>query len=87
MHVGVVNYLAGMDVSTSVIANIDMLHASFYQCSCDVAKCALIVAIDRERRCILAVYISVELKQPLCFTRAFGKSDVFGFEGRQGDEI
>jgi len=48
MHVGVVNYLAGMEVLTIVIANIDMLHASFYDSSCDVTKCALIVAINRE---------------------------------------
>ena len=49
MHVGVVNYLAGMEVSTIVIANIDILRASFYDSSCDVTKCALIVPIDRER--------------------------------------
>ena len=48
MHVGVVNYLAGMEVSTIVTVNIDMLHASFYDSSCDVTKCALIVAIDQE---------------------------------------
>jgi len=49
MHVGVINYLVGMEVSTIVIANIDMLCASFYDSSCDMTKCALIVAIDRER--------------------------------------
>ena len=49
MHIGVVNYLAGMDVSTIVIANIDMLHASFYDSSCNATKCTLIVASDRER--------------------------------------
>ena len=48
MHIGVVNYLGGMEVSTIVIANMDMLQASFYDSSCDVTMCALIVAIDRE---------------------------------------
>ena len=61
MHIGVVNYLAGMEISTIVIANINMLCASLYDPSCDMTKCALIVAVDRERRCIIAVYISVEL--------------------------
>jgi len=49
MHVGVVNYLVGLEVSTIVIANIHILHASFYDSSCEVTKCALIVAIDWER--------------------------------------
>jgi len=48
MYVGVVNSLAGMKVSTIVIANIDMLCASFYDSSCDVTKCTLIVTIYRE---------------------------------------
>jgi hypothetical protein len=46
MHVGVVNYLVGMEVSTIVMAIIDMLGVSFYDSSCDVSKCGLIVAID-----------------------------------------
>ena len=62
MYVGVVNYLAGMEISTIVIANVDMLCASLYDPSCDLTKCALIVAVDRERRCVFAVYISVELE-------------------------
>jgi len=49
MPLGVVNYIVSMEVSTIGIANIDVLGASFYVCSCDVTKCALIVAIDRER--------------------------------------
>jgi len=62
VHVGVVNYLAGMEISTIVIANVDMLCASLSDPSCDMTKCALIVTIDRERRCVFAVYISVELE-------------------------
>jgi len=87
MYIGVVNYLPGMVISTIVIANVDMLPASLYDPSFDTTKCALIVAIDRERRGIFAVYISVELEQPLRITGDFGRSDVFGFEGRHGDEI
>jgi len=49
MYIGVVNYLAGMEVSTIVIANIDILRASFYDSSCDVTKYALIIEIDQER--------------------------------------
>jgi hypothetical protein len=70
-----------MEISTIVMANVDMLCASFYNPSCDMTKCALIVAIDRERRCIFTMYISVELKQPLRFMGAFGIRDVFRFEG------
>ena len=62
MHVGVVNYLAGMEISTIVIANVDMLCASRYDPSSDMTKWVLIVAIDREWRCIIAGYISVELE-------------------------
>jgi len=71
MHVEVVNYLVGMEILTIVIANIDMLRASFYDPSCDITKCTLIVAFNRKRRCIFAVYISVELEQPFRF---IGKS-------------
>ena len=81
MHIGVDNYLAGMEVSTIVIANVDMLCASLYDASCDMTKCALIVTIDLERRCIFAVYILVELVYSLCFTGALRTSDVIGFEG------
>jgi hypothetical protein len=49
MHVEVVNYHVGMEISTIVIANIDMLCESFYDSSCDVTKHAPIVAIDQER--------------------------------------
>jgi len=49
MDEGVVNYLAGLEVSTIVIGNINMLRGSFYDSSCDVTKCAWIGAIDRER--------------------------------------
>jgi len=49
MHVGVVNYPVGMEVSTVVIANIDMLRASFYHSRWNVTKCTLILAIDWER--------------------------------------
>jgi len=49
MHIEAVNYLAGMEISTIVIANVHMLRASCYDSSCDMTKCTLIVAIDRER--------------------------------------
>jgi len=62
VYVGVVNYLAGMEISTIVIANVDMLCASLYDPSCDKTKCALIVALDREPRWVFAVTISVELE-------------------------
>jgi hypothetical protein len=62
VHVGVINYLAAMEVSTIVLANIDMVCASRYDPSGNMSKCALIIAIDRERRCVFPVYISVELE-------------------------
>jgi len=58
-----------------------MLCASIYDPSADMTKRALIVSIDQERRCIFAMYISVELKQSLRFSGVFETSDVFGFEG------
>jgi len=78
MHVGVVNYLAGWQFMTIEIANIDMLRASFYDSSYDGTKCPLIVAIDRERRCIFAMYISGDLEQPFRFTQSLGAGDVYG---------
>jgi len=62
VHVGVVNGLAGLENLTIVIANVDMLCASLHDPSCEMTKCAMIVAVDRERRCIFAVCISVELE-------------------------
>lgn len=49
MHVEAVNYLAGLEVLTIVIANIDMLDAGFYDSSCEVTKCTLNDAFDREQ--------------------------------------
>jgi hypothetical protein len=49
MYVGVVNYDSDMEISTIVVANVDIICVSFYDSSCDETKCALIVAIDRER--------------------------------------
>jgi hypothetical protein len=62
MYIGVVNYLPGLEISTIVIANVDMLCASHYDPICNMTKCALIVPVDRERRCVFAAYISVELE-------------------------
>jgi len=62
VQVGVVNYLAAMQISTIVVENVNMLWASLDDPNCDITKSALIVAIDRERRCVFAVYISVELE-------------------------
>jgi hypothetical protein len=81
VHVGVFNYLAGMGNTTIVIANINTFCASVYDPSCDMTNCALIISIDRERRCSFAVNIAVELKQSLCFTGAFGTTEELGFEG------
>jgi len=80
MYVGVVTYLVSMEVLTIVIASINMLCASFYDSSCDVTKWVLSIAIDRERRYIFAVYISVEPVQPFRFTGALGAGDAFSFE-------
>jgi hypothetical protein len=62
MHVGVVHYIPGMEISTIVISNVDMRCASLYDPICDMTKCALIVAIGQEWRCVFGVYISVELE-------------------------
>jgi hypothetical protein len=69
-----------MEISTIEIATVDMLCASFYDYSWEVTKCALIVAIDQEQRCIFAVYTAVELEWPFRFTRALGAGDAFSFE-------
>ena len=63
-----------------MIANVNVLRASLYDPGCNMTKCALIVATDRERRCVFAVYISVELGQTFPCTGAFGASDGFGLE-------
>jgi hypothetical protein len=78
MHIGVVNNPAGMEVTTIVIANVNILRPSIYDSSCDVTKCALFVAIDLEQRCIFAVGISGVLEQPFRITGALGAGDVFG---------
>ena len=49
MHFGIVSNHPGMEVSTIEIGNIDMPPASIVDSSCDVTKCALIVAMNRER--------------------------------------
>jgi hypothetical protein len=70
-----------MEISTIVIANVDMICGSIYDPSCDMTKCAMIITIDGERRCVFAMYISVELEYSLCFMGAQGICDIFGFEG------
>jgi hypothetical protein len=75
------------EILTIVIANINMLCARFSGPRCAMTKCVMIVAIDRELRCVFAVHIMVELELPLCFTRAHGTIDVFGSECGLGNEI
>jgi len=87
VHIGVVNYLAGMEISTIVIANVHMLCANLYDPSYVMTKCVLIVTIDREWRSIIAMYYSVEQEQRLCFTGALGTYNVFSLEGCHGDEM
>jgi hypothetical protein len=62
VHIGVFHYLAAMEISTIVNGNVDMYGASISEYSCDLTKCALFVAIDRELRCIIAVYVLMERK-------------------------
>jgi hypothetical protein len=49
LYLGVVNNLAGLEISTIVTANVDILHTSFCASSHDVTNCALIVARDTEQ--------------------------------------
>jgi len=87
MHVGVINYIAGMEVSTIVISNVDMVCATYYHSSCDVTKYPFIVAIDWEQWCVCAMYIPVELEQPFRFTWPLGAGGVLNFKSWYSDEI
>jgi hypothetical protein len=62
VYIRVVNYPAGMEISTCVIEDIDMLCASIYDPSGDMTKWALMVANNWKQRSVFAVYISVELE-------------------------
>jgi hypothetical protein len=46
MDVGVADYLAIVEISTVVVANVDMLRPSFDDSSSDVSESALVVATD-----------------------------------------
>jgi hypothetical protein len=81
MHVGVVHYLSGMKNSSIVIENVHMLPLRFYDPSCDIIKCALIIIIVWEWLYVFAVYIAMEQNQPLHSTGAVRTRDGFGFEG------
>jgi len=87
MYVRLASYLGGMEIWTIVIANIEMLHASLYDFSCDVTNCALIVRIDQEWWYVFAVYIPVELWQPLHLMEAFGAGDILSIIGWHSDDI
>jgi hypothetical protein len=80
VHVEVVNYLAGMEISTIVIGNVNMLCASLYDPSPDMTQCTLIIAIDQEQRCVFAECILVDLELPLCLMGSHGIRDVLDFE-------
>ena len=49
MHVGVVDYSSSMQISTVVIANVDMLSSSFDDSHGDKSESTLIVAVDWQR--------------------------------------
>jgi hypothetical protein len=76
-----------MEISTIGIVNFDMLCPCFYDSTCEVTKCALIVAIDREGSFVFHVYISVQLEQPFRFTGALEAGDEFSLESWHSDEI
>jgi hypothetical protein len=57
VHIEAVNDGGGMDISTIVIVNVNMLGVSLYDASCNVAECNLFSAIIREWRCVFAMYI------------------------------
>jgi len=62
VHAGVVDYFAGVAITTIVIAIIDILCASLHDPSCEMTKCALIIANNWEWIYSFAVYNSVELE-------------------------
>ena len=49
MHVGVVDYLSSMQISTVVIANVHMLSSSIDDSRGDKSQRTLIVAVDWQR--------------------------------------
>ena len=48
MDIEVVNDSTSLEISTIVIANVDMLCTTHYNPSCGMTMCALIVAIDQK---------------------------------------
>jgi len=86
MHIGVGHDLVGSTISTIVIAIIEKVSASLYHCRCQVTKCARIDAIDWERWCVFAMYISGKLGTPVRINGALRAGNVFGFESWQCDE-
>jgi len=62
VHVGLVSCPPGRAISHIVIANVDKLWVSLNDLYSDITKCALIVTMDWDRRCVFAVYMSVELE-------------------------
>jgi len=49
VNIGVVDYLSSMQISTVVIANIDVFSLSFDNSSRDMGESTLIVAVDWQR--------------------------------------
>ena len=49
MHVGVVDYSSSVQISTAVIANVDVLSLSFDDSRGDQIETTLIVAVDWQR--------------------------------------
>jgi hypothetical protein len=77
MYIQVVNYGVGMEISTAVIANIDLLCTSLYHSSCDGTKYTQTVTIDWEWWFVFSVYILVELEQPFRIMGAIRTGDAF----------
>jgi hypothetical protein len=81
MHAGGVVYRAGTEISTIGIGRVDMHCTRCYDPRGYMTLQTLIAAIDWTWRCIFDNRISKELESPLCFLVAFGRIDVFRFEG------
>jgi len=80
MQIGVVNYPKCVEISTIAIGNIDTLCARFYDSSCDVTRCVVIVGINWEGLCVLAVYILVQLEYQFYCKEAVETGNVFGLK-------
>jgi len=86
VYVGVVDYVSSMQISTVVIANVDVLSSNFDDTHGEMSESTLIIAVDWQQWWVFVVNVILYLKNPFPFSRGLWACDELGLESWHGND-